>query len=387
MSASFYDESLRRVLEHEGGYTNDANDPGGPTNWGITIGDARAYWKNDATAADVKAMPLDVAKQIYRSKYWDAMSCNSLPAGVDYCVFDYGVNSGISRSAKVLQSFVGVPQDGEIGQDTIAATAKANAAQLIDRICDQRMAFLKGLSTWGTFGRGWSTRVADVRAAAKAIAAAAPVMPVAQPDQGAAILAKARSYIGKFHDGPDVPRMAYDIGKAFPEFATYVMEANNDMPWCGDFVAYVLMQFGIKPAPVKDGVGFFYVNNWLNFGIPIPVGQERPGDVCLFIYPGTLHHVTFVAGNGRYVGGNQSDAVTETSFAPKPSAIRRAPFPAVITQDKPKPSVAAPVAVPVAAGGAAAYGLHLIGAHPAWIAAAIVAGVLIGAFIWNWRKS
>ena len=100
MTASSYDEALRRVLVHEGGYSNHPSDPGGPTNWGITIHDARAYWKKEATTADVRSMPVHVAKDIYRSKYWDAMCCDNLPAGVDYALFDYGVNSGIARAAR-----------------------------------------------------------------------------------------------------------------------------------------------------------------------------------------------------------------------------------------------------------------------------------------------
>src|SRR5258705_5153236 len=105
MTASSYDEALRRVIVHEGGYSNHPTDPGGPTNWGITIHDARAYWKTEATAADVRSMPVEVAKDIYRSKYWDAMRCDDLPAGVDYAVFDYGVNSGIGRAVRVCSGW------------------------------------------------------------------------------------------------------------------------------------------------------------------------------------------------------------------------------------------------------------------------------------------
>ena len=174
MAASSYDDALKRVLVHEGGYSNHPSDPGGPTNWGITIHDARAHWKPDATAADVRAMPVAVAKQIYRSKYWDALRGDDLPAGVDYAVFDYGVNSGTGRAAKVLQRFVGVDADGEVGPATIAAAARADAAALIDRICDERLAFLQGLRTWNVFGKGWGRRVRDVRAAARERAIAAP---------------------------------------------------------------------------------------------------------------------------------------------------------------------------------------------------------------------
>ena len=174
MAASSYDDALKRVLVHEGGYSNHPSDPGGPTNWGITIHDVRAHWKPDATAADVRAMPVAVAKQIYRSKYWEALRCDDLPAGVDYAVFDYGVNSGIGRAAKVLQRFVGVDADGEVGPATIAAAAGADTSELIDRICDERLAFLQGLRTWSVFGKGWGRRVRDVRAAARELAIEAP---------------------------------------------------------------------------------------------------------------------------------------------------------------------------------------------------------------------
>ncbi len=46
-----YDESLRRLLADEGGYRNHPSDPGGPTNFGITIIDYRKYVKPNATAA------------------------------------------------------------------------------------------------------------------------------------------------------------------------------------------------------------------------------------------------------------------------------------------------------------------------------------------------
>ncbi len=167
---SSYDEALKRVLEHEGNYSNDPGDSGGPTKYGITIWDARAYWKKDATAADVKALPLSVAKEIYRTKYWAKVDGDDLPAGVDYAVFDYGVNSGISRAAKVLQRLTGAAVDGTIGPKTVAATRDYvevhGAEKLINAIQDERLNFLQGLGIWRIFGRGWGRRVKEVRALA-----------------------------------------------------------------------------------------------------------------------------------------------------------------------------------------------------------------------------
>src|SRR5262245_60459519 len=118
MAKATYEEALSRLLAHEGGYTNHPSDPGGPTNFGITLADYRMYVKPDATASDVRAMKLDEAKTIYKTKYWDALCCNDLPSGVDYAVFDYGVNSGVNRAAKMLQRLVGVSEDGTIGPVT-----------------------------------------------------------------------------------------------------------------------------------------------------------------------------------------------------------------------------------------------------------------------------
>ena len=83
MSADCYAESIRRLLKSEGGYVNHPSDPGGPTNFGIMLGDYRKYLKADASAADIRAMNVDEAKAIYRAKYWGAMHGDELPAGVD----------------------------------------------------------------------------------------------------------------------------------------------------------------------------------------------------------------------------------------------------------------------------------------------------------------
>ena len=184
MAASSYDDALRRVLAHEGGYTDHPSDPGGPTNFGITIHDYRKYRKPDATAADVKAMRLADAKAIYRAKYWDAMRCGELPAGVDYAVFDYGVNSGIGRAPKVLQRVVGVPDDGRIGPVTLAAVRARDPKKVVAAICDERLAFLQRLKTWPVFGKGWGRRVAEVRAMALAMVDRQPIAAAAQPAPG-----------------------------------------------------------------------------------------------------------------------------------------------------------------------------------------------------------
>jgi lysozyme family protein len=192
MASSTYEAALARLLAHEGGYTNHPDDPGGPTNFGITIADYRRYAKADATAADVRAMPVDAAKAIYRRRYWDAQRCDELPAGVDYAVFDYGVNSGIGRSGKVLRRVLRLADDSaRVTDDVIAAARAADPGEIVVAICDERLRFLKSLRTWDVFGKGWARRVAEVKAAALAMAQprAAPAPPSAPAKAGGAVVA------------------------------------------------------------------------------------------------------------------------------------------------------------------------------------------------------
>src|SRR4051812_20592720 len=169
MTASSYDEALRRLLVHEGGYSNHPSDPGGPTRWGITIADYRKYVNPRATADDIRTMPLAAAQRIYRERYWTAIRGDELPAGLDYCVFDYAVNSGTVRAAKVLQRCLGCAVNGTIDRATLLAAARNAPRNIIDALCDERLRFLQSLRTWPVFGTGWGRRVREVRAAARAM--------------------------------------------------------------------------------------------------------------------------------------------------------------------------------------------------------------------------
>lgn len=179
MAKASYDAALACVLRHEGGYTNHPSDPGGPTNFGITIHDYRRYIKANGNANDVRHMKLADAAKIYRVRYWDALRCDELPAGLDYAVFDYGVNFGIGRAAKVMQRLTDTGAGSAMTDMTIAAIRKVSPQTLIARLCDERLAFLRSLKTWPVFGAGWGRRVAEVRrdalAMAKGVVAPAPV--------------------------------------------------------------------------------------------------------------------------------------------------------------------------------------------------------------------
>ncbi|ESZ37389.1 glycosyl hydrolase 108 family protein [Mesorhizobium sp. L2C067A000] len=163
--------ALSLVLKSEGLWSDNPADPGGATMKGVTLANFRRYVKADATKADLRKISDDQVATVYRRFYWDAVAGAQLPGGVDYALFDYAVNSGPGRAAKCLQAVVGAKQDGKIGPDTLVKLKGMMRATVVDEVCDQRMAFLKRLPTWKTFGKGWSSRVSSVRDEAMKMAA------------------------------------------------------------------------------------------------------------------------------------------------------------------------------------------------------------------------
>lgn len=158
------DRCISYVLISEGEeYTNHPSDPGGPTKWGITLQDVRLHLKKGATAADVKRLTKAQAIWVYKHKYWDALNCDALPSGLDYTIFDYGVNSGIARAGRVLRQALKLPQsDWHVTAAVLRAIAASDTEDLIRYVNKERLAFLKKLRTWRVFGRGWNRRVASV---------------------------------------------------------------------------------------------------------------------------------------------------------------------------------------------------------------------------------
>jgi lysozyme family protein len=163
-----FGDCLAAVLRHEGGYVDHPRDPGGATNMGITIGTLSDWLGRPATKEDVRNLPVSIAAAIYHKRYWMPVRGDALGLGLDLAVFDYAVNSGPARAVKTLQAALGVDMDGVIGPKTLAAVATRKRPDLIAAVCARRMAFLRSLDTFDTFGKGWQRRVSEVQAAALA---------------------------------------------------------------------------------------------------------------------------------------------------------------------------------------------------------------------------
>jgi lysozyme family protein len=92
-------------------------------------------------------------------------------------VLDLAINSGPKRAAELLQRILGIAADGLIGPKTCATAQTANPADTINRLCDARLKFLRGLGTHKRFGKGWERRVAEVRSVALELAVPHPAHP------------------------------------------------------------------------------------------------------------------------------------------------------------------------------------------------------------------
>jgi len=103
-------------------------------------------------------------RPIYRQMYWDKVRGDDLPAGVDWCVFDFAVNAGVSRAIKTLQSSSGSAADGIIGPNTLLAVERNDPEALISSYSTMRQAYYESLTDlFKTFGRGWTRRVEETR--------------------------------------------------------------------------------------------------------------------------------------------------------------------------------------------------------------------------------
>ena len=178
MVAETFPEALKLTGLSEGGWSDRplADDPGGPTMKGVTLGTYRAYRQRHGmpapTKADLRAITDSEVRAIFKEGYWDEARCDDLPAGLDYAVFDFAINSGAARAVRVLQDIVGADQDGKLGPKTLRALADRLRGWplpvTIDRYQDARLAFLKGRSNWSA-NPGWAKRVEHVRRDAKAM--------------------------------------------------------------------------------------------------------------------------------------------------------------------------------------------------------------------------
>lgn len=311
------------IAKWEGGYSDHPSDPGGATNYGITIGVLGEWRGRKVTKADVKALTYDEALKIFRARYWEPLQCAEMPVAVALMVYNAGVNSGIARGAKFLQECinkqgVSVNVDGAVGPLTLAAISKADPARLVDDYAATYEAFYRSLKTFPTFGKGWLNRLADVTATAKKWPAVqAPSQPAEQPHTGAALVALARKFIGRAYAHALVPKDDADYSGAFD---------------CAELASYVVYQvtgrlYGCTDNSAAPSAADAYTGAWkrdahsLGKIITVAEAARTPGAFVLRYPPsgGSMGHIALSAGDGTTV---EAKSTAEGVVADKVSGRR-----------------------------------------------------------------
>ena len=162
-----WEKCLEVILHHEGGYGNHPKDPGGETNMGVT----KRVYEDFGGTKDMKELTKEDVEPIYKKNYWDRVKGDDLPEGLDLMIFDFAVNAGTGRAAKFIQRLVNTTVDGGIGPNTLGKIKEYvvtyGIEETITSYALMRQNYYESLSTFDTFGKGWTRRVSEVTEKAK----------------------------------------------------------------------------------------------------------------------------------------------------------------------------------------------------------------------------
>ena len=162
-------EAIQSMIDKwEGGYVDHPSDPGGATNMGITLATLARWRGHPVTKSDVKSLTRQEQRQIMKSYYYNVISGDSLAPGVAAVTYNAAILHGPKRAATFLQSAIArfdpsIEIDGAIGPATAAAARLVPIASLVNIFIEVELSFLRGLSTWPVFGKGWENRLVDIR--------------------------------------------------------------------------------------------------------------------------------------------------------------------------------------------------------------------------------
>jgi len=174
-------------LRHEGGYVNNPNDPGGATNYGISLRflkDLKARnhghlpghldHPGDVSIYDIQTLAVDDAKKIYEEQWWDRYNFGLInDQGIATKVLDIAVNTGAGRAALLVQEAINelrrtkaVEEDGRFGPCTITAINDCDPKFLYPVIQNTQANFYKALynadpNQNAEFISGWLNRAYD----------------------------------------------------------------------------------------------------------------------------------------------------------------------------------------------------------------------------------
>lgn len=153
-----------KLLRLEGGFVYDKFDRGGATNKGVTLNTFRAYYGQDKTTADLKAITADEWTQIFKAGYWDKMKADDIRSqSVAELLVDFAYNSGVATASRHIQALVGTKTDGVIGPKTISAINAHTPRILFQRLQRDRLQYVENIvkanPSQRRFLQGWRNRI------------------------------------------------------------------------------------------------------------------------------------------------------------------------------------------------------------------------------------
>ena len=157
MSALAFDIALSVLWVNEGVDSDDPDDAGGLTRFGIS---QAAY-----PDLDIRSITREQAAEIYRRDYWQAIRGDDLPMRLAIQTFDHAVNVGPGVAVRLLQCACRVAADGVMGPNTIAAARSCDrqGPEASIALAEERISFYAGLilrkPSQAKFGKGWRRRV------------------------------------------------------------------------------------------------------------------------------------------------------------------------------------------------------------------------------------
>lgn len=158
-------EWLDRIFRHEGGYSDEADDPGNWTGGVVGKGELRGtkYGISAAAYPDIDILSLTAAEasELYRRDYLQPIGAGRFREGVAFQLFDLAVNSGPARAVRLLQKAIGVVDDGVVGPVTLGRLRALSEGDVIMLVLAERLDFMRGLKGWSAFGNGWMRRIAE----------------------------------------------------------------------------------------------------------------------------------------------------------------------------------------------------------------------------------
>ena len=154
--------SLDLILQLEGGYSNDENDPGGETMYGIIASEYKKYLEHKGLpSTSVRNITKEQVVEIYNTQYWAPMHLDLLAKDKAIYMFQFGINCGTRKAIMLVQEALGLKADGVIGPKSAAAINKAPMETLVNVQKSRYDVIIAHNEKLEVFRKGWNNRIKD----------------------------------------------------------------------------------------------------------------------------------------------------------------------------------------------------------------------------------